>query len=133
MINKKCIEQETNNFWKLIIRDHVLIMNTKFTRIHEYSAAKIMFEFKFKHVHLNIEFLILSNLKHAENALSNHQYQLYATLRDEIRMLSNEVVSYIYDHAKHLQRKQKIFKINNLIMIRNHAVNDIHIKKFEVK
>ena len=72
MINKKCIERQSTNLWSLIIRDHVLIMNIKIIKIHDYFAAQIIFKFELIHVHFDTKSLILSDLKQTEQAMLSH-------------------------------------------------------------
>ena len=39
-------------------------------------------------------------------------------------MLTNEAINYTYDYHKHIQRKQRISAFNNLILFRNHILNE---------
>lgn len=82
-----------------MIRNHVLTMNIKSTKMHEYTTTKIMLDFESKYVHLNVESLILSNLKYAKNALSSYQYQLFVTLRNESKLLLSEIFLYTHEYS----------------------------------
>ncbi len=44
--SKKCIERGTTNSYSLSVRDYVLIMNRKITRIHPYTPSAIMLRMK---------------------------------------------------------------------------------------
>ena len=72
MINKKCIERQSINSWSLIIQDHILIMNIKIIKIHDYFVAQIMFKFESIHIHFDTKFLIFSDLKQTEQIMSFH-------------------------------------------------------------
>ena len=62
LISKKCIERGTTNFWGLFIRDNVLEMNTKTTRVHGYKPSRIMLGFEPQKYHFKIDdFLVLAN------------------------------------------------------------------------
>ena len=75
--------------------------------------------------------ILLSIFSIIDESLSEHQYQLFTTLRDEQRLLEEEVASYIHNYEQQTKRKQRISKKDDLIMIRNHAVNNQKNRKFE--
>ena len=116
-----------------MVRDHVLIMNTKTTKIHDYSAAQIMLRFEPIHVHFDAEPLILPDLKQTEQAMPPHQYQIFSALRDENRLLASEAASYTHGYPKQLTRKQRIPTPEDMILIRNHSVDKQHSRKLKAK
>ena len=46
LISKRCIQRGTTNSWSLFMRDNVLELNTKTTRIHRFQPAKITLGFE---------------------------------------------------------------------------------------
>lgn len=131
IISKFNIKRATINSWFLLIRDHVLTMNTKNTRIHEYTASQIMLGFEPKQIHFNTLSIVLFNLKHVEETLSSHQYQIFSTLKDEPRLTICETASYIHEYEKRLHKKQRISRKEDLVLIRNHVVDDQHERKLK--
>ena len=120
MFNKRCIERETTNSWFLMLRDYVLILNTNYIKIHNYNSTQLMLEFESQFRHYDT--ILLSIFSIIDEFLSKHQYQLFTALRDEQRLLEEEVANYIHNYEQQRKRKQRISKKDDLIMIKNHAV-----------
>ena len=102
LISKKCIQRGTTNSSSLFIRDNVLEMNTKTTRIHGFQPASIMLGFEPKQYHHNIDFAPVLNPTQADNSMPATEYQLFMALRAENRMLAADIESYhqpAYDRA----------------------------------
>ena len=131
MLSKKCIERETVNSWFLMLRNYVLILNTNYIKIHSYNSTQLMLKFESQFRHYDITSLSIFSI--IDESFSKHQYQLFTILKDEQRLLEKEVASYIHNYEQQRERKQKISKKDDLIMIRNHAVNNQKNKKFEFR
>ena len=112
-----------------MLRDYVLILNTNHIKIHNYNSTQLMLEFESQLRHYDTIFLSISSI--IDESFSKHQYQLFTVLKDEQTLLKEEVASYIHNYEQQRERKQRISKKNDLIMIRNHAVNNQKDRKFE--
>lgn len=83
-------------------------MNTKSTRIHGYQPAQLMLGFEPQQYHYNTDPAIVPDPQLAETPLPDHQYQLFAALRSENRMLANIIASYSQATKPAVKRKQWI-------------------------
>ena len=88
-----------------------------------------MLEFESQFRHYDTISLLISSV--IDESLSEHQYQLFTVLRNEQRLLEEEVASYTHSYEQQRKRKQRISKKNDLVMIRNHAVNNQKDRKLE--
>lgn len=133
LISKKCIERRSIDSWGLGVREHVLTMNTKGTTTHGFTGAKLMLGFNPKQVHFDIKPKILPNLKDAEASMPTHRYQIYSAMKDEDRLLASEVASYTHGAAKGLQRKQRIPREGDLVMVWDSTKEGQHGRKLDAK
>lgn len=134
LISKKCIERGTTNSWGLFIRDNVLDVNTKGTTIHGYTPAKLMLGFDPKHFHFDTNAEATPNIHGASNEqLPAHEYNLLAALRSENKLLANEAASYHEAYHKKQNRKQRLPKPGDLVLIWNHSKATQHARKLEEK
>ena len=82
-----------------------------------------MLGFEPEHVHFDIE----------PRPLPEHQYQLFAALRDENRLLSSEIASYTHGSRKQAERKQRIPEPGDLVLVRNPALDNQKGRKLEAR
>ena len=108
-------------------------MNTKTTKVYGYTPAQIILGFEPKHYYFDIEPLPLPAIKLVEQPLPDHQYQLLAALRDENRLLSSEVASYSHHYHKLAQQRQRIPEPGDLVLVRNHQVDNQRGRKLEAR
>ena len=134
LISKSCVDRGTVNGWGLGIRDHVLTMNTSATRIHGYQPATIMLGFEPKAHHLDIEPIPVPDPIVAMEVLPDHLYHLHQAMRDENRLLASEVASYTHGYRSNKrQRKQRIPKIGDLVLVRDLQLDKHHGRKLDPK
>ena len=88
LIAKSC----TANSWSLLVREHVLIINTKMAKINGYAPSQIKLGFKPQQYHFDIKSAAIPNLDEVEYELPSHQYQIFMALRDENRLLASDNV-----------------------------------------
>lgn len=111
----------------------LLAVNTKSTKIHGYSAAKIMLGFEPKHVHFDIEPLLLLDLKQAEQELPPNQHQILSAMLDESRLLASEAASCTHGFSKRVQRRQRVPEPGDLVLVRIVALHTQHGRKLEAR
>ena len=133
MISKKCIQRGTTNSWGLFIRDNVLEMNTKATRIHGYQPAQIMLGFEPQQNHYNIDPTPLLGPRQAEETMPAMEYQLFAALREENRMLASDIASYQQSAPKGINRQQRLPEPGDLVLVWNHSKQSQKSRKLEAK
>ena len=133
-LSKKCIEKNTNEGWSLMVRECVLAMNTKTVRIHGYTPSQLMLGFNPQLYHFDTTPAAppLPEDFDAES-LPPHQYQIFSALRDENKRLSSEAASWTHYHAGRNERKQRIPTPGDLVVVRNHAVDNQRGRKLEAK
>ena len=134
LIAKSCVDRGTTNSWSLGVRDHVLTINTKATKIHGYQPAQLMLGFEPKRIHFDIEPTPIPDPVLALEALPNHQYHLHTALRSEARLLASEVASYThaYKHARRL-RRQRIPNVGDLVLVRDLQLDKQKGRKLDPK
>ena len=122
IIAKKCLLRRSNSAWSLDVRENVLDMITKGTKIHGYLPAQLMLGFEPQKYHFDANPVPLPT-PGQEDDLPPHQAQIFAAIRDENRLLSMEAASYTYYVRGIRQRKQRLPQPGDLVLIRNHAVD----------
>ena len=131
IITKNCIKRKTINSWNLFIREHFLAINIKTIKIHNYTSTQLMLKFEFQFRHYDVFSIFL--FSQTKKKLFEHQYYIFIALRDEQRLLTFETISYIHNYFQLRQRKTRISKIENLMLIRYHELDKQHEKKLEIR
>ena len=118
----------------MTVRECTLAMNTKTVRIHGYTPSQLMLGFNPQLYHFDTTPAAppLPEDFNADN-LPPHQYQIFSALRDENKRLSSEAASWSHYHAGRNERKQRIPKPRDLVIVRNHAVDNQRGRKLEAK
>ena len=111
----------------------MLNMNIKINKVHEYSISQLMLKFEFKFHHFDITSHSIVTSLQTIDSLFEHQYQIFAIFRNENRLLVNEAVSYTHDYHKHIQCRQRISASGDLVLIRNHVLNEQKGRKLEAR
>ena len=132
-VAKKCIEKGTREGWSLTIRDGIVEMNTKLVRIHGYSPAQLMLGYESQQYHFDIEPAPFLEDPTTTQEVPAHQCQIFTALRDETKLLAMEAASYSHYTKSRRDRKQRIPKPGDLVIVRNHTVDNQRGRKLEAK
>ena len=122
LLAKSCIDRGTTNSWSLLVREHVLTMNTKIAKINAYTPAQLMLGFEPQQYHFSLQPVTIPDVDDAEMELPEHEYNLFVALRDEDRLLASETASYTHGYVKARERHQRIPEPGDLVLVRNHTV-----------
>lgn len=131
LISKSCIDRGTASSWSLLIREHILTMNTKVAKVNGFAPSQIMLGFEPQQYHFDIKSVAIPDLDDAEQELPAHQYQIFTALRDENRLLASENAIYSHGYRKARERKQRIPEPGDLVLVRNHPVDKSHSGKLD--
>ena len=89
----------------------------------------LKFEFQFRHYDVFSIFLFSQTKK----KLFEHQYHIFITLKNEQRLLIFETILYIHNYFQLRQRKIRLSKIENLMLIKYHEFDKQYEKKLKIR
>lgn len=115
------------------IREGVVFANTKSQKIHGYAPAELMLGFSPQIKHFDVEWQPPTEADLEIEDTTELQKHIYIALRDENRCLASEASAYSYYRRGQRERKQRIPKAGDLVLVRNHAVDGQRGRKLESK
>lgn len=124
-LRAKCIEHGTTNGWSLLVKDGAFFGNTKFQRIHGYTPSELIMGFQPKLMHFDLQpdDEIQYSFEDIEPA-TEYTLHIFAALRDEKKCLASDAVAYQhYQSQKKNTWQQRLPKVGDLVVVRNHSVD----------
>ena len=119
----KCIERASIEGWSMDIREEVVFANTKSQKIHGYAPAELMLGFSPQMKQFDVEWEPPTEADLEIEDTTEHQKQIYMALRNENRCLASEASAYSHYRRGQRERRQRVPKAGDLVLVRNHAVD----------
>ena len=110
-----------------------MFANTKSQKIHGYALAKLMLGFSPQMKHFDVEWEPPTEADLKIEDTTKHQRHIYMVLRDENCCLASEASAYSHYRRGQQERRQRIPKADDLVLVRNHAVDGQRVRKLESK
>ena len=131
LIQKKSIQRATYS-WSLLIRDNVLEMNTKTTKIYRFTPAQIMLGFNPVHYQMSNEDTVAPlSPDQAELMLPPHQYQMMMLAREERRLQAATNASFQEPYNKKAIRRQRMPEPGDLVIVWDKSRQNQHGRKLD--
>lgn len=133
-LRTKNIECRTTDAWSLHIREEVLFSNIKDANNHRYAPAGILLGFTPQMIYFDISTLPLPDCFEAKiEEASYNNHRIFMVPQDEKKCFASEATAYTY-YVKGIQERwQKIPELDDLVLVRNHAVDSQREWKLEAK
>ncbi len=132
-IRDRYIKRGSTEALSIDIREGVIFANTKSQKIHGYAPAELVLGFSSQMKHFDVEGKqpIEADLEIEDT--TEHQNHLYMALWDESLYLASEASAYSLYRREQRKRRQKIPKVGDLVLVRNHALDRQRGRKLESK
>lgn len=115
------------------IREGVVFANSKSQKIHGYAPAELMLGFSPQIKHFEVEWEPPTEADLEIKDTTDHQMDSYMALRDDNQCLASKASAYSHYRRGLRERRQRILKTGDLVLVRNHAVDGQRGRKLESK
>ena len=132
-IRDRYIKRGSTEALSIDIREGVIFANIKSQKIHGYAPAELVLRFSSQMKHFDVEGKkpIEADLEIKDT--TEHQNHMYMALWDESLYLASEASAYSLYRREQRKRRQKIPKVGDLVLVRNHALDRQRGRKLESK
>lgn len=110
-----------------------MFANTKSQKIHGYAPVELMLGFSPQMKHFDVEWELPTQADLEIEDTTEHQQHIYMALRDENRCLASEASAYSNYRRGQRERRQRVPKAGDFVLVRNHAVDGQRGRKLESK
>lgn len=128
------LEHRTAGGRSNLVKNGAFWANSKFQRVHGYTPAELMLGFHPQQMHYDLrdtQYNLESPDTQDIQETPRHTQQIFMALRDENRCLSAEASAYIHYYRSKNERRQRLLKEGDLVVVRNHAVDSQKGRKLE--